>query len=110
MGIPYLIHLYTFMQILNIVKTRPEVYRSNSVSVGQLPFGSHLGQFGSHLGPFGNHWRPFGNHLGLFGNHLGDTWCHLVVILVDSDRQSKFLSESASQSVSQIATSRAPPL
>ena len=32
--------------------------------------------------------------MGIIWDHLGDTWCHLVVILVDSDRQSKFLSKS----------------
>ena len=46
-----------------------------------------------------NHLRPFVNHLGPFGNHLGDTWCYLVVILADSDRQSKFFLESVSKLV-----------
>ena len=77
------------------------------------PFGSHFEQIGSHLGPFESCLGVIWDHkgviwdcLGQFGNHLGDTWRHLVVILVESDSQSKFLSES----VSDIARSRAPPL
>ena len=77
------------------------------------PFGSHFEPIESHLGPLesclGVIWdqkRVIWDCLGQFGNHLGDTWCHLEVILVDSDSQSKFLSESVSQLVSEIARSR----
>ena len=34
------------------------------------------------------------NHLLIIWDHLGVIWDHLVVILVDSDSQSKFLIES----------------
>ena len=63
--------------------------RSTAQTRYQLGPLSYLGHFGSHLGPSGNYLGPFGNDLGPFGRHL----LHLVVILVDSDRQSKFLSE-----------------
>ena len=84
----------------------------------------HLRVIGTIWELFGIIWYPLGivwdhleillDHLGINRNHLGDTWCHLVVIPVDSDSQSKFLSNSGSQSVSQwvseIAKSRARPL
>ena len=70
----------------------------------------NLGIIWDHLGITRDHLGVIWDHLGIICDHLGDTWCHLEVILVDSDSQSKFLSESVSQSVSHIARSIAPPL
>ena len=58
-----------------------------------------MGLFGSHLGLFGSHLGPLENHLGPFRNQLRDSWCHLVVKLVDSDSQNKCLLERVRESV-----------
>jgi hypothetical protein len=58
------------------------------------------------LGVIWNHLGMIWDHLGIIWDHLGDICCLLVVTLVDSDSQSKFLSEWASKEVSQIARSR----